>query len=721
MRDARAPGPTFDIANIGFIDFETYGAVSITHGSDSYTHHAQAIVLAWAIGNGPVKVDAVTSFGEPLQWGYLTYEFLKFFERVERGDALLCAHNASFDRAVWNNSTRWFPRLEPHMIIDSRVQAAASGLPPALDYAAKYVGSGVLKDKAGKALIKLFTLPKSEATPQSHPAEWQAFLRYASDDVAAMRGLFKATRQLPLAEWQEYWASEAINDRGVSIDLDLVEAAARMAVADHRLSSHELYNLTSGDVTTVNQVKRMNEWLMSLLPSDGRDILVKTLADIDEDGTVVQAEETSLERKRVERLLAWLKTQTPLSDRLRGVERLLQIRLYGGSKTPAKFGRMLMQNVGGVIRDQYVFNGASQTGRFSARGIQIHNLMRDAAPNEIEAIDALCSGMNAHDFARLGDDTPISRKLSMLIRPSLVAQPGNAFVWGDWANIEARITPWLANDRVADRRLDIFRAVDEGREKYDIYVRTAAEISGLTLEEAKDKKIRQRGKVVELACGFGGGVNALHSMAAGYGMHLTDAEAQDAVDRWRDANPWGPKFWRALMTAVNDAMATPQSIQEVGRVKYVFLPSYLGGSLMCQLPSGRCLTYRRLRWDRVDEIDPKTDEIIGIKRELKFSRDMGRVKLWPGLLCENIVQATAADILRGTLLRLESDARLRMKVVLHTHDEIVTEVEAQRAEAGEIFLKRVMEQGFDWSTRLPIAADTTIARWYSKSEQSWGL
>ena len=477
--------------------------------------------------------------------------------------------------------------------------------------------------------------------------------------------------------------------------------------------------LTSGVVTTVNQVKRINAWLMALLPSEGRSILVTTEQEYDEDGEITVDEETSLERKRIVRLIAYLESLEPLPAPLSAALRVLQIRLYGGSKTPAKFARMLLQQVDGVVRGQYAFNGASQTGRFSARGIQIHNLMRDAAPWEIDAIDALVAGASPDEFAVLGDTTPISRKLSMLIRPALVPRPDHVFCWGDWANIEARITPWLADDREADERLEIFAAVDRDPRIPDIYTRTAAEISGLAIDQV-DKKIRQRGKVIELACTFGGGKGALLNMAAGYGMHLDDDEAQEAVDRWRKANPWAQTFWYALWDAADQALRYPGQVFEAGRVKYIYLAGYLDGSLLCQLPSGRFLTYRRCRWERVDRVDEKTGKLIERKRELMFCRDMGRLKLWPGLLCENITQAAAADILRGTLVRLEQRNEW-MPVRLHTHDEVLVEVREEFADYAAATLADVMEEGFAWTEGLPIAADTVTARWYSKSEKSWGL
>jgi DNA polymerase len=493
-----------------------------------------------------------------------------------------------------------------------------------------------------------------------------------------------------------------------------------MAAEDAKRSAQELAELTGGAVTSVNQVQRLIVWLSSVLPADGRVILVERIEEQDENGEITKPEKTALTRKHVERLLAYLESLGPLPAPLVAAQRALQIRLYGGSKTPTKFNRMASMHVGGVLRSTYVFNGASQTGRFSSKSPQLHNLARDYLPYELDALDALLAGEPYNKFAIVGDDAPVSRKLSLLIRPALVAQPGNAFVWGDWANIEARVAPWLANDPGADKILDIYRAVDDGTEKYDVYTRVAAEISGVTLE-AVDKDIRQRGKVTSLACQFGGGANALINMAAAYRMHLGEDEAKAAVAGWREANPWAPRFWKSLWEAITGAIDTPGVAFEAGLVTYIFLEGYLGGSLLCRLPSGRFLTYRRIRWEMVEERDEDTNEVIDVRRELMFSRDMGRVKLWPGLACENIVQATAACILRGTLVRLDAAAFDWMPVRLHTHDEVLVECgEAFTVNATEQLL-REMERGFTWTVGLPIKADVTVGRFYSKNKESWGL
>jgi DNA polymerase len=725
----REAGATFAPADLCFCDFESIGHEPIEAGTDRYARNAQAIILTYAIGEAPIEAWTVTDFDGPLDWKNAPADLVEAFQRVDRGEMVLVAHNAGFDRAIWEHATRNFPPTEPWMWICSKVQAMASGLPASLDLAAKMTGALYLKDKIGKELIKLFALPTSTATPQTHPDEWQEFIRYAVADVAAMREVFHGTRQLALAEWKEFWASERINDQGVMIDVPLVEKAAKLAAEDQHRMGAALAQLTGNVVTTVNQVARITTWLHTVLPAAGREMLVKRDEEIDlETGEVTKPRKDALTRDRVVRLIAYLQGfETPTAP-LAAALRVLQIRLYGGSKTPAKFSKMLSQQVGGIIRGQYVFGGASQTGRFSAKGVQIHNLARDPLPYELAALDALADDVEYDAFAKVGgDDAPVARKLSLLIRPTLIAPPSRAFAWGDWSNIEARLVTWLANDPDAEERLEIFRAVDKNPKIPDIYTRTAAELSNIPVEEVT-KAIRQQGKVVELACGFGGAKNALLSMAAGYGIHLDDDVASAFVKKWREENQWAVNFWGkhdsrhsfGLWGALNQAIETPSTYFPVGRVGYIYLREYLGGSLLCQLPSGRWLTYRRIKYERIEEEDDDGN-VIDVRYELMFSRDMGRIKFWPGLACENVVQATAADILRGTLLRLDGEDYEWMPTTLHTHDEIVSETDEEDAGQAAVTLRAVMERGFDWSKGLPIAAETTVGRWYTKARGSVGL
>jgi DNA polymerase bacteriophage-type len=726
----RMPGATFAADTIGWIDFESRSDTDIKRaGAVRYATEADAIVLAYAIGDAPPVTVSVTAFNGPLTWADMPGEVQMHHLNVQRGGGIWAAWNAGFDRAIWNFATIGFPELEPHQIIDVMAQATASGLPPDLMKASQTVGAHI-KVAEGKDLVPLFCLPKGlkgvRGTPQSHPAEWAVFCDdYARGDIWAMQSVFRHTRQLTLAEWREYWAMETINARGAAIDLAMVRRAADLAAEDRLRSRHRLCRLTDNEVQTVDQVARMTQWLLNQLPQEGQAILVRRDEEVDEEtGEVTRPKSFSLTRKRVERLIAYCQNYEPHSSQAQAaldvMLEVLQVRLYGGSRTPAKFQKMLDSHVDGVLYGQYVFNGAAQTGRASSRGVQVHNLARDTLEAEPELLDAL-TGTNEPDyeqFASIGDATPVARKLSLLIRPAFVSRETNVFVWSDWSQIEARIVPWLCDHMLgAHRRLEIFRAVDADPSLPDLYTRSAAAISRIPVEEVT-KPIRQRGKVAELALGFGGGVNALQSMGAAYGIHVSDADARIIVDRWRDANAWAIDYGQEIWEAVRRARMLSGVAFQAGRIWLKFERGYLGGSLLARLPSGRCLTYRAMRDEDVDVLD-EDDKPTGKKRrELTFARGYGRIKLWPGLFVENFTQATAADFLRGTLVRMETHL---FNTRLHTHDECLVECLAIEADDTSSRLRQLMQEGFDWSEGLPLMSEETIGYYYTKHEGSHGL
>jgi len=711
---------SFPVENVGFIDFETRGPVSIkTVGAYRYVLTSWPIMLAFALGGEPVEIIETANLDVGLTWADMPDEFMDFHARVERGEAVWCAHNAAFDKAVWN-SAPGFPKLEAWMIIDTMAQIAASGLPGALDQAAKRAGTA-RKDSAGKKLIELFSMVGSRATIATHPDEWLMFGDYCANDVEAMRDLFLSTAQLSLREWQEYWSAERVNERGVMIDIPLCLQATKLATVDRDHCDAALIRLTGGLVGAVTQVQRMTKWLDANLDPGGRAILtLESEEDGEEDEDDENESKQSLARDRIDLLLAYLADKPELD----ACRRVLEIRKFGGSTTPAKFKRMVDQQVGGALFGQYVFNGAAQTGRFSSRGgPQLHNLMRTALDYELDAIDALLSGCSHAQLAALGGDgLPVARKLSMLIRPAIIARPGKVLVWSDLSQIEARVLPWLAKSDAADKRLQIFRDVDADPTLPDLYTVSAAEMMGIE-PAAVDKPTRQRGKVSELALGFGGAENALQRMAANYGIRFDDDVARDLVARWRKANPWARRFWGAhnadesygLWGAFNRALEQPETIQTAGRINYVCI-SYLGGwTVFCELPSGRLLCYRNVRTVTIET--KGRDGLVSRRSQLVFDRGFGTMKLWHGILAENVTQAVAADILRGTIARLDDDPALDwMPVVIHTHDEIVTEPDFEDAERARSELAAAMRAGFSWSTDLPINSDESTAFHYSKTE-----
>ena len=316
-------------------------------------------------------------------------------------------------------------------------------------------------------------------------------------------------------------------------------------------------------------------------------------------------------------------------------------------------------------------------------------------------------------------DTPISRALSLLIRPAFTAPQGKHFVWGDWSAIEARELPWLANSRGSNRVLEVFEGNDNDPGKPDIYIIEAANLrdcdpKGLWVrylhKDPDAKSARQEGKVPVLSLGFGGSVGALTAMATNYGVYYDEETAKRVVNVWRESNKWATAFWHKLWDSALEAMKNPGTIYEVGRVAYVYDPSYLGGTLFCALPCGRLLSYPHIKWRDTEVENPKTGA-VEIKRTLSYKRGFGYVGLWYGKLAENITQAAAASLLREKLVVLDPDKT----VVGHTHDEIVTLVDESRVDEYRERLHSVMLDIPKWQTGCPLAAEISDHWFYTKA------
>ena len=715
---------------LGYIDFEVLGREVDLKGVGTYAYAAvaDAIVLAFAIGNAPVQVWH--NDGAILDWDDAPPDFRAAFD----GGVTFAAWNAGFDAAIWNYSTLGFPFLAPERVIDPMIQAGVSNLPTDLESASRILGGGG-KQSDGKKLIRLFCV--EGASPGEHPEEWRQFLSYAGRDVEEMRRVYRATRPLPREEWAQYHAFENINRRGVTVDVPFVRRAAALAAEDAIAIGHRLVKLTDGAVTRVTQAKRIATWMHDQLADAAmREVLTLGVpadaADDDDDDDAAEPLELSLTRDRVARVLAMLEAKRANGgltvDETKALE-VATLRLYGAGTSPKKFARLDAHQVDGVLRGQYRFAGAGQTGRLSSRGAQIHNLTRDVLGDdgaaEAALVDAIAEGCSYRELvAARPVDVPAARKLALLVRPALIAGSGKTFVWSDWSAIEARFTPWLAASPGADKVLDIFRAHDRDPALPDIYTLAAADILHKD-PRAITKTERAIGKVAILALGFGGSVGALQRMALSYRISLDDTEARRIVTAWREANPWAREFWGAhrdeesfgLWGAALSAWELPGQITQAGRLAFVYRDDYLGGTLFMALPSGRLLTYPRPRWREVDIIG-KDGKPTGEKRsELSFRRARGRAKLWHGVFCENAVQATAADLLRATVTRIETDPALAfMPIRMTTHDEIVCEVDEARADEAKAILRREMLTLPDWAAGLPLQSEESVCPYYTKAK-----
>jgi len=709
----------FNADDLIWIDFEVFGGALDLKAAGAFRYVAEAsthtIVLSYAIGNAPALTWHAD--GAILDWNCAPNELRAAYERRKT----FAAWNASFDAAVWNYATLGFPFLAPERVIDPMVQAGVSNLPTDLEHASRYLG-GPGKQKDGKALIRMFSI--EGANPRECPAEWKRFLAYARQDVEAMRDVYRKTRPLPHEEWRQYWAFEHINRRGVAIDMPFVRNAATLATEDAIAIGRRLTELTGGAVTRVTQAKRIATWMHDMLADAAmREVLTVGVPD-DDDADDADETEFSLTRDRVARVLAMLDIKRANGglgfDEAKAHE-AAELRLYGAGASPKKFARLEAQQVDGVLRGQYRFAGAGQTGRMTSRGARIQNLTRDVLGEdgaaEAPLVEAISKGCNYAALAAASPaDVPAARKLALIVRPALIANTARTFVWSDWSAIEARITPWLAASEGAEKVLDIFRANDRDPTRPDIYTIAAADILHKDWR-AVTKPERQIGKVACLALAFGGSVGALMAMALSYRIHLEPAEARCIVDAWREANPWAREFWNALWDAAMSAWDLPGRVTTAGRLAFVFRDDYLGGALFMALPSGRLLTYPRPKWRDVDILD-KDKKPTGEKRtELSFRRAHGRVKLYHGVLTENATQAVAADILRETTTRIETNPALGwMSIRMTTHDEIVCEIDAVRAEEAKALLRREMLTLPKWADGLPLQSEEVARSRYSKSK-----
>jgi DNA polymerase len=711
--------------NLCFIDTETLSGADLK-ATGVYPYSAdpafRVMMVTYAIGDGPVQIwkQDRAHLGEWLDWNDAPTDLLEFLERVEMGGAYFVAWNAGFDRLALSRGILGYSNAKPEHFMDAMVQAVRSHLPPDLATAGKVVRAEIQKRPDGKRLIIKFCTPLF-ADPAEHPAEWEAFVLYALDDIPPLRAVWQAT--LPLSElaWQQYWASEQINDTGMPVDVEFARAAGALAIENAERADYDIHRLTEGAIDTVNQHLALCAWVVARIDHlpDATDILLREVAEEqDEAGDGVARLATySLERSRVEDLIAYLEQiadERALTDDEITVLQVLHVRAYGASATPKKFVKLLpMVSAGDRLRGQYVYYGAAATGRFSSRGLQIHNLARaTVGPQDVElaVINQIMDGVSYDEIKQRG---PVGRTLSRLIRPVFVAPDGQKMLWADYSAIEARVLPWLGDAFGADPVLEIFRQNDADPSLPDIYKRQAGSILNKDPKDVTKAERQSHGKVPVLSLGFGGGKGALFAMARNYGASFTDDEAGEVVQMWRATNPWARRYWDDTWEAAIWCMHNRNQLRAVGgHLHYVYLPDYMHGTLACLLPNGEPLLYPMLRWEMRERKDKLTGT-IEVREQLTYRRGYGRAALWYGTLVENAVQAVAGALLKNALLRLSrSHPQL---VVGHTHDEVIALCQTQDVADSRAALTRAMLELPDWAAGLPISCEASESFYYTKT------
>lgn len=677
------------------IDFETQARVPIQnplYTSDEDTH---ALCMSWGFLGGKGNLWWP---GDPLDNAIL--------DHIANG-GLIGASNAKFDREIWNNictEDHGFPYVQLEQWFCTQAQARIAGLPSALDKTAKALGLKVRKSHNGSTLIKKCCIPPFSQDPQDY-ADLGA---YCLQDFVVMD---KAARSIPLMTPEalaEYHATERINERGIRIDRELALAATEYAEEERGEINKKIAEVTFGDITKCTQYKRVATWLRECLEDDGLDKVVKLMAryKTDKETGVTTKKYSADKNVRANILAGHHESEFHLPG---DILELLQLMDEAGGSAVSKFGKMVQNadpdddRVRGVIR----YAGAASTLRFSSMGLQVHNFRRDAFSYEevMHLRELMLKHKPLTDLD--GNIVPVMDTLGKLLRGAILPADGKVFVVGDWNAVESRMTAWIAGD---EDKLDMFRRGDCP------YEYAAEGIYGRKITKANDPKERDVGKVVDLACGFLGGVGALKSMAAQYRVYIDPDKEDNIVKGYRAKHPKIVACADSLLAAAQRAVLQPDVEQKSGKIRYLFNSD--DGALYCTLPDGLTkLRYPECRfemkpvpWDET-ESRPQLTALKAAFTPRADVKEWSRHGLWRGIFLENVVQASCSILLRECAAECEEE---KLPVVFHVHDEIILEVDEADADKGLEMLQDIMEYTPDWLDGLPLVAKPEIMLRYGK-------
>lgn len=643
------------------IDIETYCEIDLRKSGvyryaedDSF----ELLLFAVSVDNGPVTV----------------YDFNKeklpqdILEALVDDRVIKWAFNASFERICLSN---WLKKHHPELLLDgflspnswrcSMIWSAYLGLPLSLEGVGTVLKLKDQKMREGTDLIRYFCVPckptkvnggRIRNFPNHAPDKWSTFIDYNRRDVEVELAIKERVKNFPVPSfvWNEYHQDQIINDRGIGIDIDFVKAAIKIDSESKAKIQEELKALTG--LENPNSVLQMIGWLR-------------------EHGVATD----SLDKKAVKELLKTVDETTA---------QVLKLRQQAAKSSVSKYHAMMnCVCKDSRARGMFQFYGANRTGRWAGRLVQLQNLPQNHIPDLEEARELFRKGdLEATELLYDTQDT-----LSQLIRTAFVPSEGKKFIVCDFSAIEARVLSHLAGERW---RSKVF---EQGK---DIYCMSASQMFGVPVEKhGQNSELRQKGKIAELACGYGGSVGALKAMGA-LDMGLTEEELQPLVNSWRLANPNIVLYWwdvdNAVKTAVKELIPTStHGIQfEVKR-----------GILFITLPSGRKLAYVKPRiGDNQFGGESVTYEGTGTAKRWE------RLESYGPKFVENIVQAISRDILAFSMKQLKN-----FKIVGHVHDEVIIEcpIEQKLDEVASL-----MGIAPDWLSDINLRADGYECFFYQK-------
>ena len=649
-----APVPTITI------DFETRSEADLkTVGPWVYAAHpsTEILCMAYEVKGKSGVCTGITGLTRDLDWLARFYLF--------GAEGLVEAHNVQFERAIWfhimtgrfnyRNIAAWRWR-------DSAAKAAANALPRALGKAGAALGLDVQKDEGGRRIMLKMSKPRkptkhNPATWHEDPADRWRLFEYCLDDVLAEKALSEACDPLVAFEHKVWQIDQAINTRGVYVDLDAIQGAIDIIAEVEKKAVRKLEKITDGEVTSAGQVARLVKW----------------------------AGDQGVELPNLQAATVDAALGADLPDDVRaalGVRRLLgktSVKKYQAMKARA--------SADGRVRSHLIYCGAERSGRWAGSGIQIQNYPRGSIkdPVELDNIFELIKARDLDSLEMIYDDK-ITDVLASCLRGCLRAPPGRDLIAADYSSIEARVLVWLCKDR---RALKLFEA------GADLYVDMAASIYSIRPEDVTPNK-RQLGKVAILGLGYGMGSDTFINTAKGYGVPLSDELARRVVyDVYRPKYDKVVKLWRYLETGARTTIETGRE-SRVGRITF----RKDGGRLLMDLPSGRSLVYQgaRLRPRRNARRGAEATEISYMG--LGINKQWTRLYSYGAKLTENAVQAIARDLLAAALVRVEA---ADYPIVLHLHDEIVAEVDKDFGSLKEFC--KLMERRPKWAKGLPVVAE----------------
>lgn len=638
------------------IDIETYSDVSLPDcGVHRYAASEQFEILlfAYSLNDEPTQIIDLAS-GEKIPD--------KIMEYLTDDSVIKTAYNAAFERNCINRFLGL--SLKPEGWRCTLVQASMLSLPLSLEGVGEALNLDKKKMSEGKDLIRYFCMPckptkvnggRTRNLPSDAPEKWELFKTYCIRDVDVEKQIRNKLAKFPIPDREQklYCMDQRINDRGIMVDQELIGHAVACDLLYKETVTKKAYEISG--LENPNSVSQLKDWL-------------------NEKGIEVD----SLAKASVEELVE--NTQGDVAE-------MMKLRL-AMSKTSVKKYEAMERSVcpDGRVHGLLQFYGANRTGRWAGRLVQIHNLPQNHM-EDLELARSLVKEGRYDLVELLYDSTP--DVLSELIRTAFVARPGCRFIVSDFSAIEARVMGYLAGEGWV---------MEEFRGAGKIYEQTASKMFHIPIEEiTKGSPYRARGKVASLACQYGGAEGALISMGAL--NFVEEEELKGLVQSWRTANPHIVNYWYEIDGAVKAAVKE-RKMTKVGMVTVY----YQSGMLKIALPSGRVLSYVRPRMT-VNRFGSESVSYEGICTNRKWTR----IESYGAKFCENIVQATARDVLAEAMLRLEKKG---FDIVCHIHDEVVLEVPEGASSVEEV--NEIMAVCPDWCEGLPLKAAGFESPFYKK-------